>query len=69
MSGKCLSLSNPATGAPSLVHVDCSFLSSVSQLARPVQGRSLKSKTQVAMRKGFSKTGGVAEGFAKSYDI
>ena len=36
---------------------------------RPVQGRSLKSKTQVAMRKGFSKTGGVAEGFAKSYDI
>ena len=41
----------------------------LSQLSQPVQGRSLKSKTQVAMRKGFSKTGGVAEGFAKSCDI
>ena len=64
MSGKCLSQCDLATGAPSLVNLDWSFLN------QPVQCRvAVVKETQVATRKGFSKTGGVAEGFAKSYDI
>ena len=44
-----------ATGTPSLVHLDRSFLS------QPVQCRvAVVKETQVATRNGFSKTGGVA---------